>query len=304
MTGINRNVGGIRDEAVFGYVLILLASGYLLGWRFAAVYTLASIAALWWLAFLEMNETFVPVVDNPKGTARDLTVIFILIFLVVYFLIRMLTNALENAQSELSERIRIEAEREGLISRLSEEIAERKITQKELQQLARTDPLTGLINRRHFFEIAGKEFAKSVRNSRPLSVIILDLDLFKKINDTYGHLVGDQALIHIGNLLLKKARESDLPVRYGGEEFVVLLPETNLERPEIFAEHLRKIVEDSPIHYDNASISLTVSIGVAGIENTPSEYTLEQLISQSDQALYQARRTGRNRVVCVHEEGG
>ena len=96
-------------------------------------------------------------------------------------------------------------------------------------------------------------------------MLILDFDSFKEINDTYGHVVGDQVLIQIGNLLKKETREPDILARYGGEEFVVLLPETVAENAYIFAERLRTLVEDSQIHIENDTIALTVSIGVAGV---------------------------------------
>lgn len=179
-----------------------------------------------------------------------------------------------------------------------EDITERKHAQDELQKLAITDHLTGLLNRRHFFEIAEKEFAKSVRYHRPLSVILFDIDLFKDINDTYGHIAGDQALIQIGKLLLEKGRQSDMAARYGGEEFVILLTETDCVDAKIVAERLRKLMEDSRIQSDQGEMHFTASFGVAGTgENAPSE-TLDRLISQADQSLYEAKRTGRNRVVC------
>lgn len=175
------------------------------------------------------------------------------------------------------------------------DITERKHAQDELQKLAITDSLTGLFNRRHFFEIAEKEFAKSVRYHRPLSIILFDIDLFKDINDTYGHIIGDQALIQIGKLLLEMGRQTDVAARYGGEEFVILLTETDCAAAKVVAERLRKLIEDSPIQHDNATIRCTASFGVTsrgGIK------TIDHLISRVDQALYEAKRTGRNRVVC------
>jgi len=127
-------------------------------------------------------------------------------------------------------------------------------------------------------------------------VIILDIDLFKKVNDTYGHLVGDRALIHIGKLLRNAIRPPDTAARYGGEEFVVLLPETECAKAMIFAERLGKLVEDSPVKNDDA-IYLTISLGVAGRQDQGEE-TFDQLISKADQALYKAKGNGRNRVVC------
>jgi len=214
--------------------------------------------------------------------------------------------ALENArlfsdlEDELAQRQKLIDELDTTNSELAREIEERKRIQEELQKLARTDPLTGLFNRRHFFEIAEKEFAESVRYDRPLSVIILDLDLFKEINDTHGHLVGDQALIHIAELLLKAIRTPDTAARYGGEEFVVLLPETECDNAMLFAERLRKLVEDSPVKKGSDAIHVTASFGVAGQKNKVEE-TLDQLISKADQALYKAKGNGRNQVVCYRE---
>jgi diguanylate cyclase (GGDEF)-like protein len=302
ITGISYNVDGNKDEAIYGFVIVMFASGYLLGWRTAMVYTFASITVIWWLAYLETMDLILPIIDNPYLRALYLTVIFILILLIVYFLVKTITQALEQANRELSDRRLIELEREALISQLSEEITGRQRIQEKLQQLAITDPLTGLFNRRYFFEIAVKEFAKATRYKRPLSVAILDLDLFKNINDTYGHLVGDQALIQIGKLLNDEGRETDVMARYGGEEFVVLLPETDHENAMIVAERLRKSVAEKPIHIEDNTLNITVSIGVAGKYNGKNDDDFDRLILQADQALYKAKGDGRNRVVCYRED--
>jgi hypothetical protein len=135
MTLICLKVGGINDEAIFGYVLIIIASGYLLGWWFAFAYTMASIIAMWFLASLQMNGSIVPDIDGPYQTALDLTVVFVMILFVVYFLIKTLDKALKDAQSELSERKRIESEREELINQLSKEIAEKKRIEERREKL-------------------------------------------------------------------------------------------------------------------------------------------------------------------------
>lgn len=126
MTLICLKVDGINDEAIFGYVLIIIASGYLLGWWFAFAYTMASIIAMWFLASLQMNGSIVPDIDGPYQTALDLTVVFVMILFVVYFLIKTLDKALKDAQSELSERKRIEERREKLISELQAALSEVK----------------------------------------------------------------------------------------------------------------------------------------------------------------------------------
>jgi len=210
-----------------------------------------------------------------------------------------LTTTLENDRIELENRVAQRTwELIELNRQLSEEIIERKHAENELKRLASVDFLTGLFNRRHFFEIANLEFVKSVRYNRPLSVVIFDVDLFKSVNDTYGHLVGDQALIHIGNLMREITRNPDVPARYGGEEFIILLPETDCASAKIFAERLRQLVKDSLILADKDSFHLTISLGVSGKDNKVSAESLDQLISQADQALYKAKNAGRNKVIC------
>ena len=181
------------------------------------------------------------------------------------------------------------------------DITERKRAQDELERMAITDPLTGLFNRRYFFEVAQKEFLKSIRYNRPLSVVLFDIDMFKSINDTYGHLAGDQILAQIGVLLTQKERETDLSARYGGEEFVLLLPETDCEGARNTAERLRSLLETSPIYYENHKIQFTASFGVAGIGNRDYPETFDYLILQADKALYEAKRISRNTVICSCE---
>jgi len=210
-----------------------------------------------------------------------------------------LNITLEYARTELENRVE-QRTREliDLTVKLSEEITERKHAEDELKRLASVDFLTGLFNRRHFFEIAGREFAKSTRYHRPLSVIIFDIDVFKSVNDTHGHLIGDQALMHIGKLVREITRKPDIPARYGGEEFVILLPETDCASAQIFAERLRQLVQNSPVPHDNIFIHLTVSVGVSGKDNRKYAKVFDELISQADQALYKAKSAGRNKVIC------
>jgi diguanylate cyclase len=210
-----------------------------------------------------------------------------------------LNTTLQNARLELENRV-AQRTREliDLNVQLSAEITERKHAEDELKRLASVDFLTGLFNRRHFFELARQEFVKSTRYNRPLSVVIFDLDIFKSVNDTYGHLVGDQALAHIGNLVHQITRKPDIPARYGGEEFIILLPETGRDSAQIFAERLRHLVENSPVLCDGNLIHLTVSVGVSGKDDKGNTESFDHLISQADQALYKAKSAGRNRVIC------
>lgn len=167
--------------------------------------------------------------------------------------------------------------------------------QKELKVLASTDPLTKLYNRRYFGDISANIFNILKRDQKPLSIIMLDIDKFKKINDTYGHKVGDLVLVKLSELLKKSLRTSDIICRYGGEEFVVLLPKTDLQGATIVAENIRKTVELSIIEVDNNTLKFTISLGVSEV-NFEKEQSVEQPINRADDAMYIAKNSGRNKV--------
>lgn len=165
---------------------------------------------------------------------------------------------------------------------------------EEVRRLAVTDDLTGLYNRRYFFEQAEREFRRAQRSHQPLSALILDVDYFKQVNDQYGHLVGDAVLRAVGQRLKKALRETDLLGRYGGEEFSVLLPETDLESAREVAERLQACIAGEPIPTEAGPLSVQISIGVAALDGrTPN---LQTLIKRADQAMYRAKDGGRNRI--------
>ncbi|HWA76707.1 MAG TPA: diguanylate cyclase [Polyangiaceae bacterium] len=164
----------------------------------------------------------------------------------------------------------------------------------EQQRLAAVDPLTGLKNRRSFLELANIEVARSSRYGLPMSVLLLDVDHFKSINDSHGHAGGDQVLSAISASLRKQLRTPDLAARWGGEEFVIALPSTDCAGAQVVAERLRESVERLPISYEKTSISVTISLGLA--ELRPGE-SLESVIDRADRAMYGAKVGGRNRVV-------
>ncbi len=165
---------------------------------------------------------------------------------------------------------------------------------EEVQSLALTDPLTGLQNRRSTFEVGGIEFSRAQRMKRPFSCMMLDLDHFKKINDQFGHPSGDQILQDFAARCLNSVRDGDLVGRYGGEEIIILLPETDRELAMRVAERLASAVSEKPFKTLENEIFVTVSIGVSEMDkNTPH---LETLIARADQALYIAKHKGRNRV--------
>ena len=161
------------------------------------------------------------------------------------------------------------------------------------QVLARTDGLTQLYNRRYFFELATREFVSSKRYQRSLTVILFDIDGFKTANDTFGHALGDEILAKISQVARLQIREVDILARYGGDEFTILLPETNSEQAFITAERIRKSVAEAHIEVGTASISVSLSLGVAQIM-PDQDRSIEDVIRRADKALYQAKQRGKN----------
>lgn len=170
----------------------------------------------------------------------------------------------------------------------------------EIQKLATIDPLTSLYNRRLFFDLAEKEIERTRRLGDAVSVIMLDIDNFKCVNDTYGHLTGDEVLRVVASQCRLTMRMHDISGRYGGEEIVVLLPQTGVEDAQQIAERLRSIIAQTSILCERGSLSVTVSMGVAA-SDASNGLKLAHLIHQADRALYQAKLSGRNRV-CVWGE--
>lgn len=166
---------------------------------------------------------------------------------------------------------------------------------QEVEKLSTTDPLTGLNNRRYFNEAAQKLFNLSIRYKRSLSALMLDIDYFKKVNDTYGHDIGDEVLRRVAQTCQRLMRVTDLCARYGGEEFCFLFPETNSDGALRIAEKLGKAIAIMEIEANGETFSITASFGVS--ECNHNEDSLEQLIKRSDQALYEAKRKGRDRAV-------
>jgi diguanylate cyclase (GGDEF)-like protein/PAS domain S-box-containing protein len=174
------------------------------------------------------------------------------------------------------------------------DISENKKTEEELLRLAATDPLTGAFNRREFMALAQQESMRATRYGHSLSIMMLDLDHFKRLNDTYGHAAGDKALQRFTTLCCNALRTVDIFGRWGGEEFVALLPETDAQGAAIIAERLRKIVSQNILDYNDQKISLTTSIGIA--QYRTGEVAVEGPLGRADTAVYDAKKAGRNRI--------
>ncbi len=201
----------------------------------------------------------------------------------------VLNNAqlLDSTEHEVSER----KQKEVILQRHVSQIEQ---FQQELREQAIRDPLTGLYNRRYLNETLPREIVRAARINLPLSVLVSDIDHFKILNDTHGHQTGDKFLVEIANLIKKYARASDIVCRYGGEEFLLVLPETTVEAAAKRAEELRQQCAKLIIQHDGMELSTTISFGVATYPNHGQE--AEEIIIKADKAMYKSKHNGRNRV--------
>ena len=187
-----------------------------------------------------------------------------------------------------------------LLSRVKKELNYKDMVD-ELKLLASTDPMTQLYNRRYFTKISEHILDLSKREKQNLSILMLDIDKFKNVNDTYGHKVGDDVIISLANKLRKYQRKSDIICRYGGEEFVILLPNTSLDGANTLAQKIREDVELSTIKLSSTkSLKFTISLGVSQID-VEKDNNIDLALKCADDALYEAKETGRNKV-CIYKK--
>jgi len=177
---------------------------------------------------------------------------------------------------------------------LEREIAERQQAQARLMELATTDSLTGLHNRRYFMDTATQEFERARRYQMPLSLLMIDADRFKSINDRFGHHIGDEVLKVLAMIGRRQLREIDLLARLGGEEFAILLPQTDFADAWVVAERLRQTIAEHTVDTEQGLLNFTISLGLSSLD--PVTADLDDLLRQADIALYQAKQNGRNRV--------
>lgn len=199
----------------------------------------------------------------------------------IFGLVRWRTSLLRRRQSDLERQV-------------ADQTADLRAANERLERLAMTDPLTGCANRRHFMQRASETVALATRHGTPLSLAVLDMDDFKRVNDTHGHPAGDAVLVMAGTLLADHMRATDLVGRVGGEEFALLMPHTDATGAMLLAGRLRSALEASPVTAETGKIAITASIGVAELH--PDD-DLDTLYARADAALYTAKQAGRNRVV-------
>lgn len=215
---------------------------------------------------------------------------------------------LGNAYNQMAEKIQqnfynlekqkseLKLAKEELEQRVEERTLELSIANQKLQRLSEIDTLTNIPNRRRFDQVFEKEWSEAVQRHQPLSLMIIDIDHFKKLNDTYGHQYGDECIKEVAGIIEKSKREQDILARYGGEEFTVISPNTSEEGIFALAQRMRKRVEGAPLK----KCQITISIGVATIY-PKKEGDPRKLLEIADQALYEAKNSGRNKVILYHQ---
>lgn len=208
-----------------------------------------------------------------------------------FSVIDLLKNSKESSKDEVWE---LKHSIYNMAVSLKHAFEELKEKQKELEELAYYDPLTGLPNRRFFFDHANLILESAKRYRTPLTLLLIDLDHFKKINDTYGHEAGDLLLKNFTEVLRKNSRKSDLPARLGGEEFALLMPNTDLQQGRVVAERIRQCFQNSVIVYRGMEVRTTLSGGLAPF--VPEVEEIDDLMRMADEALYKAKELGRNRI--------
>lgn len=167
-----------------------------------------------------------------------------------------------------------------------------KTLTQELREISNRDGLTQLFNRRYIEETLSKEFNRARRYAHPLTVVLTDIDHFKQVNDTHGHLAGDEVLRIISRRLQNSLRDADILGRYGGEEFLIVLPNTGTRGGKVLAERLRHAIESEPVTFGDIHLTINISLGITELREDSRDY--EQLIGEADKALYQSKEGGRN----------
>lgn len=267
---------GYESPYYAGINLLILAVGLLFSWRLATAIGFVVLVYAFYMAPLLLG-----VLTIRDGVAALGNQLFMIATMIITVTSQFHRRRLERREHEA-------------------QVAQQQLL-AEVQHMATTDWLTSLYNRRHFFRLGEDEIERARRYVHPISVIMVDIDHFKSINDTYGHSVGDQVLCAIAKRMTSGLRKSDVAGRYGGEEFAMVLPETDAAAATtIVAERMRESVCGRPVDTAEGPLQVTVSIGVAGVD-TGKENLLDAL-TRADQGLYAAKRGGRNRVVAWSTE--
>ena len=256
----------------FTFLRLRFVTATILAWIILALYEVIAIWIYYTPSAILINNTFFFVAFNITGM--------------------LVNHSMESyARSDFLQRNIIHQQKEHLRGTLLE-VEQRR---REAEEISQLDPLTNLFNRRHFFSMVEYKSIKNRRFLYDLSVMILDLDYFKLVNDTHGHVVGDQVLRDIARIIKGSVRQVDIACRYGGEEFAILLPQTGIDTAIGVGHRLRETIERTAMQTDKGLVPVTVSIGVACLSGN-EEIDFDTLIERADAALYAAKNAGRNQM--------
>lgn len=294
------SLGSIRTPWAAIYLPGVIISGLLLDRNGIAYSTTACSLALLGLIIAE-NTGLLPAPDLTVGVPQWLTYTALCGFTgrLICTANQVTKDALARAEQELETRTRTESSLNSTNQKLSTRVMEVEALHRELREQAQHDELTGLCNRRYLNDAVGREIARARRDMDSLSFVMLDIDHFKDVNDNYGHQAGDEVLVQIARLLATCARVSDIACRHGGEEFLLVLPGTDLDFAQRRAEEVRQKCELHDFQVEGTTLKITLSFGVAAYPEHGSNW--EEIVSKADQAMYQSKHDGRNRVTTWHD---
>lgn len=232
-------------------------------------------------------------INNKSNSLYLITIVLSIVFFgILFYALKIISKRqkeINNLNNNLEEKV---IDRTTKLEKKSEEL---KITNEKLLELSRIDFLTKIANRRHFFDFSKQIFSSLHRNNNTLSIVMIDVDNFKSINDTYGHSIGDLALIKLAELLKHSIRKSDFCARMGGEEFVIILNNSDIKNAYVFCEKIRKKIKENTFILDEHKINITISIGVE--EYNKEHKSINDIINNADKALYEAKSLGRDQTI-------
>lgn len=295
LTGGIASLGSIRAPIASLYLAGVIISGLLFdrkGVVYSSVACSVSVMGLIWAE----NAGFLPLPDRRVGLPQwvTYTTLFAFTGTLIYSINRVTKDALARAEKELEQRKRTEISLNTANEKLKQRVHEVELLQQELRELTHRDGLTGLHNRRYLADAMEREVARAMRDQVPLSVVMVDVDHFKAVNDSWGHQVGDAVLVRLAKLLTSSARGSDIVCRYGGEEFLLVFIGTTLDLAQKRAEDIRGKADVLSSQLEGNALQVTLSFGVASLPVHGKNW--EEVVSKADKALYQSKRDGRNRV--------
>jgi diguanylate cyclase (GGDEF)-like protein len=289
------SLGSIRAPVTSLYLSGVIVAGLLFDRRGVVYATTACSASVLGLILAE-NAGLLPLPDHRVGLPQWVTYTALCGFTgsLIYSLNRVTKDALSRAETELGQRKVTEQALNVVNQKLSQRVQEVEYLQQELRELALRDSLTGLYNRRYLDDALDRELVRAKRDLSSLSFLMIDVDHFKKVNDTHGHHIGDQVLVQLADLLTRHARGSDIVCRFGGEEFLLLLPGTDADFARSRAEEIRQKAEVLIGQVEGKVVQVTLSIGIAVYPDHGQDRG--DVITKADNALYQSKHEGRNRV--------